>query len=237
MFKYRFKKLLKIIFVTAVVLLCVLLAWSLILFILNLNRQWWEKLIIFSGIVVSLLIAYLVRKLVLKRREMKFVDGIIGSDETPGSISDASDANRELRRRFKEAVTTLKRSDLKKGGNPLYALPWYLLVGKSGAGKSTAIKSARLPSPFGDVNRISGIEGTRNCDWWFFDKSVVIDIAGRYSIHRNEELDKNEWQAFLHHLVRYRKKEPINGIIVTAEADKLSQPDTEKLEEEGPHHP
>ena len=233
MFKFRLKKLLKVIFVAAVVSLCVLLAWSLIFFILNLDRQWWEKLIIFFGLAMSLLIAFLLRKLVLKRREMKFVDGIIGSDETPGSISDASDADRELRRRFKEAVTTLKRSDLKKSGNPLYVLPWYLLVGKSGAGKSTAIKSARLPSPFGDVNRISGIEGTRNCDWWFFDKSVVIDIAGRYSIHRNEELDKKEWQAFLHHLVRYRKKEPINGIIVTAEADKLSQSDAEKLGEEG----
>ncbi len=231
--KYRFSKLLKVFLVTALIVLCILLTWSLVLFILGLSFQWWVKAMILTCLAGSLVIAFLLRKLWLKRREMKFVDGIIGTDEMPGNISAVGDASRELRRRFKEAVATLKKSDLKRRGNPLYVLPWYLIVGKSGAGKSTAIKSARLPSPFGDINRISGIEGTRNCDWWFFDESVVIDIAGRYSVHRNEELDKNEWLAFLEHLVRYRKKEPINGIIVTVEADQLLEADFEKIEDEG----
>ncbi|MGD8833483.1 MAG: type VI secretion protein IcmF/TssM N-terminal domain-containing protein [Desulfobacteraceae bacterium] len=233
MYNFKLAKLLKILLVTALVVLCVMVIWAVVLYVLSLEVQWWAKAMILACLAASILIAVLVRKLIQKRREMKFVDGIIGPDEMPGNISALSEASRELRRRFKQAVSTLKKSHLKHKGNPLYVLPWYLVVGRSGAGKSTAIKSARLTSPFGDFNRVAGIEGTRNCDWWFFDDSVVIDIAGRYSVHRNEELDKKEWQTFLEHLVRYRKKEPINGVIVTVEADLLLEGDLEKTEEEG----
>lgn len=228
----KLSKILKVILVLSLVVLAALLAWALVLLVMGMHIQWWAKAMILTCLAATVVVSLLLRKLWFKRREMRFVDGIVGSD-MPGNISVIDDASRELRRRFKEAVATLKKSHLKGRGNPLYVLPWYLIVGKSGSGKSTAIKSARLPSPFGDINRISGIEGTRNCDWWFFDDSVVIDIAGRYSVHRNEALDRNEWLAFLAHLTRYRKKEPINGIIVTVEADQLLQGDLEKIEEEG----
>lgn len=233
MYKFKLAKLLKILLVTALIVLCVLMIWALVLYVMGLDLQWWAKAMILTCLAASVLIAILVRKLIQKRREMKFVDGIIGPDEMPGNITAMNEASRELRRRFKQAILTLKKSHLKHKGNPLYVLPWYLIVGRSGAGKSTAVKSARLTSPFGDFNRVAGVEGTRNCDWWFFDESVVIDIAGRYSVHRNEELDKKEWRAFLEHLVRYRKKEPINGVIVAVEADQLLEGNMEKIEEDG----
>ena len=233
MYRLKLAKILRVIFVLALVVLCILLAWSLVLYVLGLPFQWWVKATILTCLAASVITALLLRKLWMKRREMKFVDGIVGTGDMPGSISANGEAARELRRRFKEAIATLKKSDLRRKGNPLYVLPWYLMVGRSGAGKSTAVKSARLPSPFGDINRISGIEGTRNCDWWFFDESVVIDIAGRYAVHRHEEHDRNEWLAFLEHLIKYRKKEPINGIIVTVEADRLLEADPEILENEG----
>lgn len=232
MIAFKLAKLLKVSLIIALSLLCALLAWALVLFVLGLNIQWWAKAMVLTCLAATAITIILLRKMWRKRREMKFVDGIIGSD-MPGNISAIDDASRELRRRFKEAVSTLKKSHLKGRGNPLYVLPWYLIIGKSGSGKSTAIKSARLPSPFGDINRISGIEGTRNCDWWFFDDSVVIDIAGRYSVHSNGELDRSEWLAFLKHLARYRKREPINGIIVTVEADSLLEGDLGKIDEEG----
>ena len=233
MYRLKLAKILRVVFVLAVVVLCILLAWSLVLYVLGLGFKWWVKATILTCLGASVIVALLLRKLWLKRREMKFVDGIIGAGDMPGSITTNGAAARELRQRFKEAMATLKKSDLKRKGNPLYVLPWYLMVGKSGAGKSTAVKSARLPSPFGDINRVSGVEGTRNCDWWFFDESVVIDIAGRYAVHRHEEYDRSEWLAFLEHLVKYRKKEPVNGIIVTVEANRLLEGDFEELEDEG----
>lgn len=230
---FKLAKLLRFLFVSALVILCVLLIWAVVLIVLGLDIQWWGKAMILTCLAASVIIAILLRKLILKRREMKFIDGIIGPENMPGNTSSLDEASRELRRRFKQAVATLKKSDLKQKGNPLYVLPWYLMVGSSGAGKSTAVKSARLPSPFGDINRVVGVEGTRNCDWWFFDDSVVIDIAGRYSIHRNEDLDKKEWRTFLEHLVKYRRKEPINGVIVTVEANRLLEGDIETIENEG----
>ncbi len=224
--------ILKTILVLCLATLAALLAWAIVLYVLGMDLQWWTRAIILVCLGATIVMILLFRKMWLKKKEMKFVDGIVGSD-MPGNISAIDDASREVKRRFREAVTTLKKSHLKGKGNPLYVLPWYLVVGRSGSGKSTAIKSARLPSPFGDINRISGVEGTRNCDWWFFDDSVVIDTAGRYSVHRNEELDKSEWHAFLEHLVRYRKKEPINGIIVTVEADQILRENPETIEEEG----
>jgi type VI secretion system protein ImpL len=233
MLKSKLIKAARFLLITAIVILCACLIWALVLHVLGLDIQWWGKAMILTCLASALVAAFLLRKLWQKRKEKKFVDGIIGSEQMPGNISALDDASRELRRRFREAVSTLKRSHLKGRGNPLYVLPWYLIIGRSGSGKSTAIRSARLPSPFGDINRISGIEGTRNCDWWFFDDSVLIDTAGRYAMHRNRDLDRGEWLAFLEHLVKYRKREPINGIIVTVEADQLLEADPEQMFDEG----
>ena len=134
MYKFKFSKVLKSVFLIALIVLCVLLTWALVLYVLGLDFPWWVKAMILTCLSASLIVAVLLRKLWLKRREMKFVEGIIGTDDMPGNISALGDASRELRRRFKEAVSTLKESDLRKKGNPLYALPWYLIVGKSGAG-------------------------------------------------------------------------------------------------------
>jgi type VI secretion system protein ImpL len=230
--KSKLSKIFKIFIMLLLLLALAVAAWLIVRFVLGIDIQWWAKALMLTCLAGTGVTIFLLRKWWLKRKEVRFVDGIVGTD-MPGNVSLIDDASRELRRRFKEGIATLQKSHLKGQGNPLYVLPWYLIVGKSGAGKSTAIRSARLSSPFGDINRISGVDGTRNCDWWFFDDSVVIDIAGRYSLHSNEDLDRSEWIAFLEHLVKYRKKEPINGIIVTVEADQLLSGNQEKIEDEG----
>lgn len=228
----KLSKILKILMMLLLLLVLAAAAWLIVRFVLAMDIHWGAKALMLTCLAGMGVTIFLLRKWWLKRREIRFLDGIVGTD-MPGNMSLIDDASRELRRRFKEGIATLQKSHLKGQGNPLYVLPWYLIVGKSGAGKSTAIRSARLSSPFGDINRISGVDGTRNCDWWFFDDSVVIDIAGCYSLHRNEDLDRSEWIAFLEHLVKYRKKEPINGIIVTVEADQLLSGNQEKTEDEG----
>ncbi|MFC1853615.1 type VI secretion protein IcmF/TssM N-terminal domain-containing protein, partial [candidate division CSSED10-310 bacterium] len=72
-----------------------------------------------------------------------------------------------------------------------------------------------------------------NCDWWFFNDAIVLDTAGRYSIPVDEENDREEWQEFLTLLSKYRRKEPLNGVIVTVAADKLTMANAAKLKEDG----
>ncbi len=189
-------------------------------------------------ILVGLGIGFLFfRKLWLRRKEQQFVQQVIEQDESQLKKLSGKEKDdlKELQDRWKEAMEALRRSHLRKQGNPLYVLPWYMVIGESGSGKTTAITSARLSSPFAEVNRTSGISGTRNCDWWFFEQAIILDTAGRYAIPVDEGRDKEEWQRFMTLLVKYRKKEPLHGLIVTLPADKILQGGAEVLEEDGRH--
>src|SRR5512145_1839288 len=197
---------------------------------------WWVGffiLLAFAGIGVGVLF---LRKLLMRRREQKFVAQVIQQHEA--RIKAAQDATSkdelaDIQKKWKEAVDALRQSHLRKQGNPLYVLPWYMIIGESGSGKTTALNSAKLSSPFVEVTRTSGVSGTKNCDWWFFEQAVIIDTAGRYAIPVDEGRDKEEWQRFMNLLVKYRKREPLNGLIIALAADKVLESSPEALEEEG----
>ncbi|WP_022665660.1 type VI secretion protein IcmF/TssM N-terminal domain-containing protein [Desulfospira joergensenii] len=195
----------------------------------------WVCFFIVAGIVGVFLGLLLVQKLLSRKREQKFVSQIIEQDNAALKSRDkkSREVSREMQAKWKEAVESLKKSHLKKQGNPLYVLPWYMIIGESGTGKTTAIKSADLSSSFAEVSSVSGISGTRNCDWWFFEQAILIDTAGRYAVRVDEERDKDEWQKFLSILAKYRKKEPLNGLIVTVAADSLNNSTPDSLERYG----
>jgi type VI secretion system protein ImpL len=224
-------KFIKIFLVIIAVLLAILLIFGVVYL---LDWPWWVGLFLLLGLLGLGIGLLFLRKIWLRRREQRFVQQVIEQDEAHvKSLADKEkDALKELQVRWKEAIETLRRSHLRKFGNPLYVLPWYLVIGESGSGKTTAITSARLSSPFAEFTRTSGISGTRNCDWWFFEQAVILDTAGRYAIPIDEGRDKEEWQKFLNLLIKYRVKEPLNGLIVTIAADKLAGGSSEALAED-----
>jgi type VI secretion system protein ImpL len=121
----------------------------------------------------------------------------------------------ELQQRAQRAVAALKATRVGGGGSAaLYALPWYVIVGPPGAGKTTAILHSGLDLPLekaGLASRFRGTGGTRNCDWWFTNEGVFLDTAGRYAM---ESEDQEEWFAFLDVLRANRPRKPLNGLIV-----------------------
>lgn len=203
--------------------------------VLGAGWPWWVGIFILLGLLGLILCLAFVKKLLLRRREQRFVQQVIEQDESyfRGLPEKEKQGMKGLQSQWKEAVAALKKSHLKKFGNPLYILPWYVVLGESGSGKTTALQSARLSSPFVEVRRASGISGTRNCDWWFFEKAIVLDTAGRYAIPVDEGRDKDEWQKFLRLLAKFRKKEPINGLVITIAADKLASAGSNELEDDG----
>ena len=225
-------KIFKLGLILTAVFLVVLIVFGLVL---TLGWPWWVGLFVLVGLAGLLIGGIFVKKLWLRRREQMFVDQIIQQDDFYlKQMGDKDKArHQDLQERWREAVGALKQSHLKKLGNPLYVLPWYMIIGESGSGKTTAIQSARLSSPFVEVTRTSGVSGTRNCDWWFFEQAVLLDTAGRYAIPVDEGRDREEWQRFLALLSKYRKKEPLNGLVVTVSADKLLESGAEKLAEDG----
>jgi type VI secretion system protein ImpL len=128
-----------------------------------------------------------------------------------------------IRKRMLDAIATIKTSKLGlvSGGNALYELPWYMIIGNPAAGKSTAIANSGLQFPFTDKNGkiVQGIGGTRNCDWFFTTDGILLDTAGRYSVY---EEDRGEWFGFLGLLKKHRRRAPINGIIIAVSINELT---------------
>ena len=116
----------------------------------------------------------------------------------------------------------------------LYDLPWYIIIGPPGAGKTTAIVNSGLNFPLAQKfgkEALRGVGGTRNCDWWFTDQAILLDTAGRYTTQDSgsESSDAAGWIAFLALLRKYRKRRPINGVLVAMSmAELATQTDTER---------
>ena len=125
-----------------------------------------------------------------------------------------------LQERLREAIDVLKNARLGGKGErkQLYQIPWYLIIGPPGSGKTTALVNSGLNFPLAErfgVESLKGVGGTRHCDWWFTDEAVLIDTAGRYTTQDSDRArDAKAWTGFLQLLKRYRKRQPINGALV-----------------------
>lgn len=157
------------------------------------------------------------------------------AEEIVESVAEGADPNDEIvqaeledmKEKLRTAMTQLRKS--KMGRKHLYELPWYVMIGPPGAGKTTAIVNSGLRFPLsdeGEVQSLAGVGGTRNCDWWFTEDAVLLDTAGRYTTQEsNADADNAAWLGFLKMLRRYRTRQPINGAIVAISLSDLSLQD------------
>ena len=139
----------------------------------------------------------------------------------------------QLQGRFQEAVDTLRKA--KRGGGNLYTLPWYVVIGPPGSGKTTLLQNSGLNFPLSDrfgKQALRGVGGTRNCDWWFTDEAVFLDTAGRYTMQQSDQAaDASAWGEFLKLLRKYRKRRPINGVLIAMSMSDLLTLDQNGMQE------
>ena len=160
-----------------------------------------------------------------RRRDKQMTEDIAEAVDTSDDV--LSEEIGELKSKFKTAIAELRKS--KNGRRHLNELPWYVMIGPPGAGKTTAIVNSGLQFPLADKSgkaAIGGVGGTRNCDWWFTNNAVLIDTAGRYTTQESDaDADNAAWLGFLGLLKRYRKRQPINGAMIAISLSDLSLQD------------
>ncbi|MHC2459433.1 type VI secretion system protein ImpL [Rhizobium leguminosarum] len=187
------------------------------------------------GIILAAWLAYLVFTTIRdRRRDKQLVEGIERDAEAEAAASQQAEVG-EIHGRLKEALQLLRRITKKRFGY-IYELPWYVIFGAPGSGKTTALSNSGLKFPLGDAlgsNSVQGIGGTRNCNWWFTDEAILIDTAGRYTTQ--DDLNgtaKAGWEGFLGLLRKYRRSQPINGALVTLSIGDLLTRDPEAQRDE-----
>ena len=160
-----------------------------------------------------------------KKNAEALADGIAagGDQENDSDILDD---------RMKDALLTLKKTSGGKA-NFLYDLPWYIIIGPPGSGKTTALVNSGLRFPLSEgssPSAIAGVGGTRYCDWWFTEDAVLIDTAGRYTTQDSDaKTDRQSWLSFLELLKKNRPRQPINGVMVAISVEDILTLDSETL--------
>ncbi|MGQ0546837.1 MAG: type VI secretion system membrane subunit TssM [Betaproteobacteria bacterium] len=192
------------------------------------------------ALIVAVGVGWLAWELARARRTLqeneKLLKGRVGGVADQDSAERAAHEIAVLRKRFEEALATLRRARWRCPDGErrtVSELPWYMFIGAPGSGKTTALLNAGLRFPLGDPragHTFQGFGGTRNCDWWFTDEAVLLDTAGRYTTQESDrEADAAAWLGFLDLLKRHRPHQPLNGVIVTLSVADLVHWNAEEL--------
>ena len=128
-------------------------------------------------------------------------------------------------------------------GTDRMSMPWFLLLGANGSGKTTMLANTGLPLPYGPAFEVD----SRKRDagrWWLFHDAVVLEApaasaataASDSTLPPGQTLasDTSEgWNTLLHMLRRERPDAPLNGIVVTVSCSDLvaGGRDSERLAE------
>ncbi|CAM3133733.1 type VI secretion protein VasK [Pseudomonas floridensis] len=140
----------------------------------------------------------------------------------------------ELGRRFKDAVRLINRSSLYDSHDEAWRheLPWYLVVGPEGSGKTSLLDFSGLDFPLNKAERklTRDMKGTACCDWYLTDQAVIMDTTGRYLTQPRPEIDNSAWRTLLSLLRERRRARPLNGVLVTLPVDVLTDNNPARLE-------
>ena len=135
--------------------------------------------------------------------------GEIATTGANSGITDAAARGRleDLRRNFAKGIEKFESA-----GKDFYGLPWYVIVGEPGSGKTEAIRHSQAGFPPGLQDEFQGVGGTINMNWWFTNYAVILDTAGRLIFEEVEPGVTSEWREFLGLLKKHRYNCPVNGL-------------------------
>jgi type VI secretion system protein ImpL len=96
----------------------------------------------------------------------------------------------------------------------LQGLPWYLVLGKQGAGKSTFITQSNLtfvPAKYFATLPINESVGGKRCNVWITEKAIFLDVPGSALLAEPASIN---WQTILSVFESYLKKKNFSGVLL-----------------------
>ena len=178
------------------------------------------RMIVIAVILVLWLFSLLLAQLRAAKKNQLFVTELAAPERLRVSLPGEANVG-EINTKFASVLTEMKRSKI--GGKKfLRDMPWYVIIGPPGSGKTTALRQSGLHYPVDLSDDLKGVGGTRNCDWFFTEDAVLVDTAGRYVQQQSDpEVDSAEWLGFLDMLKKHRGKRALNGVILTLSLKEL----------------
>ncbi|MFN7929723.1 MAG: type VI secretion protein IcmF/TssM N-terminal domain-containing protein [Blastocatellia bacterium] len=159
--------------------------------------------------------------------------GAVEAPKASGQLAPAREYE-ELARSAEEAAQFLRSSNLgnRQVSDALYGLPWYVLAGPPGSGKSSLALSAGLSFHALSSQRRADqnlVRATRDSEWRVTDNGVLIDTAGRYC---TEGQDRDEWLGLIETLKKTRRNRALDGFVLTVNAQQLLSANEAQLEQQ-----
>jgi len=198
---------------------------------LALGKTLKAKLIIIGVTMLTLLILMGIFILILSMRKKKKGNQLSKALQKNADSMEGSGLE-SMRSNFEEGIDKLR-----KAGKNVYDLPWFLMAGQAGSGKTEAIRRSHAKEDFppGLNDLMQGVGGTLNMNWWFTNLGIILDTAGRVFEEKTQTGQTSEWQEFLKLLKRVRKNTPINGFLLAIPADSLLRDEISEIEKKASH--
>jgi hypothetical protein len=186
-------------------------------------------LIVAIGVLILAVILglYFLMVFAVRRHQASAMREGIKATAAHRGITDAAGRGRleDLHRNFSKGIEKFEAA-----GKDFYGLPWYVIVGEPGSGKTEAIRRSQAGFPPGLQDEFQGVGGTINMNWWFTNYAVILDTAGRLMFEEVEPGTTSEWQEFLALLQKHRFNCPINGLLLTIPVESLIHDSAEEME-------
>ena len=191
--------------------------------------SWLMVILVVAGVIAVIsLLGFIISRvfgLGRKKRSKKMAADLAGEADSGRVSVDVRAAIKANNDKFFDAIRDMR----KNLGISVYDLPWYILIGDSGCGKTRLVNEGGLTFSTG---KPEGYQlGTLNYNWWFSEDAIFVDMAGRLC-NPQEDADRREWEAFLGNIAKGRRGFPINGVLACVSAEHLLQDSAEKIEQD-----
>jgi type VI protein secretion system component VasK len=187
------------------------------------SGSWLDWIVIAAALGIIGMMVVVLRSYFAQERAQRLQRGL--EDESASQVSE--ETSESVEQSFQRTVEEIRGSRLGTGG--LDTLPWLMVLGLGGEGKTAMMRESGLELPAEYANRVSGAP-TESCDWWLTNDAIVLDMAGRY-LDSDEGETAAEWGTLLRMLRKQRPGCALNGVVFSISVDSLLGRSSSELED------